>query len=315
MLLALLALQPAGGRGLAPPVSEKTVYVQGELRLRDPRDVGEVVLSPRPHTYLTAADLPSHYDPNDVDGLTLTTADLNQHIPLYCGSCWAHAAASSLADRLKIASKGKGRDVIPAIQTLLDCSGMGCSGGDPNAANAWIHKNGGVADVTCRQYQSVSHNCSADGSSMCMNCAGWHCYPVHEYSKIDVVEYGSVSGDHEIMAEIYARGPVSCTIDASVLGYVTDKGAIGYTGGICNYTAQPTLDHAIQIAGWGEENGIPFWIGRNSWGTYWGERGWFRIARAAANATLNGFVPYRPGTCYWAVPKLVPAGGDKLYSV
>ena len=88
-------------------------------------------------------------------------------------------------------------------------------------------------------------------------------------------------------------------------------GAIGYTGGICNYTIAPTLDHAIQIAGWGStQDGTPYWLGRNSWGTYWGEDGWFRIARGNKSKDA-GFVPYAPGTCYWAVPKLVPRNGSQ----
>lgn len=34
------------------------------------------------------------------------------------------------------------------------------------------------------------------------------------YPKITVSEYGTAKGDDEIMAEIYARGPVSAYIDA-----------------------------------------------------------------------------------------------------
>jgi len=38
---------------------------------------------------------------------------------------------------------------------MINCGTAGsCSGGDSNAANAWVYKNGGIPDVTCQQYQA-----------------------------------------------------------------------------------------------------------------------------------------------------------------
>ena len=77
----------------------------------------------------------------------LTAAALGR----YCGSCWAHAALSSIADRIKIASKGAGRDVVPAVQVMIDCGDAGtCNGGDSMKAYEWVHKNG-IPDITCAQ--------------------------------------------------------------------------------------------------------------------------------------------------------------------
>ena len=46
---------------------------------------------------------------------------------------------------------------------------------------------------------------------------------------------------------------------------------MNYTGGIfIDKTGAKEIDHEISVVGWGVENGVKYWIGRNSWGTYWG---------------------------------------------
>jgi cathepsin X len=47
------------------------------------------VKSPLPHTYLNSGDLPDSFTWSNVDGVSYLTHSLNQHIPQYCGSCWA----------------------------------------------------------------------------------------------------------------------------------------------------------------------------------------------------------------------------------
>jgi cathepsin X len=248
-------------------------------------DKDEHIVSRRPHEYLKSEDLPKELDYRSQG---LLTTDLNQHIPVYCGSCWAHAAMSSIADRIKIATKGKQRDVIPSIQALINCGDAGtCNGGNSNAANRWVYSNGGIPDLTCQQYQAKNMDCTDENT--CMNCdyGTGLCYPIEKYPKIEITEYGHAKGDEAIMSEIYARGPVSAYINANCIEE--------YTGGINMYdTCNPRqTNHAIQLNGWGTENGTDYWIGRNSWGTYWGEHGFFKIVRGGN---------YQPGEGYYAVP-------------
>merc|ERR1719411_1658202 len=76
----------------------------------------------------------------------------------------------------------------------------------------------------------------------------------------------------QIMTEIFTRGPVAATINAEPI--------VDYRGGIfTDGTASRFTNHIVSIVGWGmeEEDGVKYWIVRNSWGQYWGEMGFFRV--------------------------------------
>lgn len=246
-----------------------------------PNNTKSKVTSPEPYQWpgYLAAD---SYDIRNIDGIDYASTDLNQHIPTYCGSCWCHGAMSSVADRINLMSKRKVIDLIPSIQAIINCGDAGsCNGGYDGDAYAWVERNG-VPDVTCQQYQAKNMRC--DSLALCENCSpNGGCVQVKSYPKIGIEQYSSVSGDSRIMAEISARGPVSCGINAEPLEDYTGGILTRYSGGV---------NHVIQLGGYGTLDGTDYWIGRNSWGRYWGEKGWFRIIRGGS---------YRP-SCNWAVP-------------
>jgi len=100
--------------------------------------------------------IPAQWIWNNISGNNFLTQVRNQHIPTYCGSCWAHAATSSLSDRIKIAREGAWPDINLSPQMMISCvkPDMGCHGGDALDVYKHIHNNY-VTDETCSIYRAL----------------------------------------------------------------------------------------------------------------------------------------------------------------
>ena len=232
---------------------------------------------------------------NDIEGVNYLTEIKNQHIPQYCGSCWAQAATSSLSDRIKIARKAAWPDVNIAPQVLISCSGDdGCHGGEAYNALEWMYHNQ-VTDETCAIYQARGHDNGVGCSQqlMCNNCAPGSkgCWAQDDYKYFHTERFGHVAGEQAMLQELYQRGPIAC-------GIVASQKLDDYKGGIFNDSTPWTPDdinHDISVVGFGEENGVKFWTIRNSWGSAWGEQGFFRLIRGTNNIMIET-------DCAWGVP-------------
>eukprot|EP00898_Chlorokybus_atmophyticus_P007205 jgi/Chlat1/7486/Chrsp60S06999 len=253
---------------------------------------GELVTGKRPHEYLSEDSLPRDWFWGNVSGVNYLTETRNQHIPQYCGSCWAMATTSALSDRIKILRKAAWPDVVLSPQVLINCRGGGsCHGGNPLGVYEYMRSRG-LPDETCQNYEAVDGECRPYG--VCENCAPGEppapflpgsCTAVKNYTRWTVSQYGHVLGadDNDVVDD-----------DGDD---VTDDSS-DYKGGIFSQVLLlPLPNHEIALVGWGHDpyTNLDYWIGRNSWGSYWGEQGFFRIRMHKHNLGIERF-------CSWAVP-------------
>jgi len=265
----------------------------------DPDSIVCLQLSPLPHTYTEAAALPLNWDWRRANGINYVVPTLNQHLPKYCGACWIFATVHALSDRIKIARNAMTPEITLSPQVMLNCGlklatlpweHMNCKGGTSSKAYKYM-KEYGLPDTTCAPYEAHTEKC--DEFHKCYNCVhNTTCYAVKDYTTYKLKEYGVVSGEHQMMAEIYRRGPITCK--TAVADAMFD-----YTGGIYrDDTGEMRIRHAVEVVGFGAtSNGTKYWIVRNSWGTYWGENGFYRLVRGENQLNME------QSGCMWGIPE------------
>ncbi|TDG51548.1 hypothetical protein AWZ03_002008 [Drosophila navojoa] len=207
----------------------------------------------------------------------------------WCGASWVLSTTSVASDRFAIQSQGK--EVVQlSPQNILSCTRrqQGCEGGHLDAAWRYLHKKG-VVDETCYPYTQRRDSCKIRHNSRSLRANG--CRPAYGVNRDSFYTVGpaySLKGETDIMAEIYHSGPVQATMRVY-------RDFFSYSGGVYRQTAAnrgaPTGFHSVKIVGWGEEHdGVKYWIAANSWGPWWGERGYFRILRGSNECGIEEYV-------------------------
>ena len=271
-------------------MNNRARYFHGSCAVKqDLTKLKQVITQPLPWEYLKNEEIPESYDIRNLDGVNYATWNKNQHIPVYCGSCWAQGSTSALSDRMNLMRKGAWPSVELSVQEVINCSGAGgCNGGSMYFVYEYAHKEG-IPDQTCQVYEAKDKECN--DMNRCMDCPpDGECHAVKDYKRYKIGDYGNVKGVDNMKAEIYARGPIACYVD------VTQE-FLDYQGGIfVQHDEEVIGGHIIEVTGWGvTEEGQKYWIARNSWGEYWGEYGWFRIQQGEKNLDIEK-------TCLWGVP-------------
>ena len=188
-----------------------------------------------------------------------------------CGSCWAFSTVGNL-EGLYYIKYGENKRF--SEQQLVDCDDKdaGCNGGLMENTFKWIKENGGVQLESDYPYKGRDQQCKQDKEKLVVK--------VDSFVKLDSV-------DEEVIKEyLYKTGPLAIALNANPLQY--------YYGGIVDddeKSCDPQgLNHGVVLVGYGSENGVDYWIVRNSWGASWGEKGYFRMLRGKGTCGINTYV-------------------------
>lgn len=193
---------------------------------------------------------------NNPLGRSITTRVKNQNA---CGACWAFTAAESAESSVAM---NTGIVESLSVQQLIDCDvnwDKGCIGGNPVSAYPYIMRHG-LAAETSYPYRQKQGTCYDNRVRAVSGITGFR--RLRPF-------------DEENMAFALYKTPIAVGLAGTARSFLM------YRGGIYNHDDCGTdLNHAALLVGYGTTyRGEHYWVLKNSWGPFWGERGYMRLKR------------------------------------
>ncbi|KAI3789977.1 hypothetical protein L2E82_02785 [Cichorium intybus] len=178
-----------------------------------------------------------------------------------CGSCWTFSTTGALEAAY---AQAYGKSVSLSEQQLVDCArdfnNFGCNGGLPSQAYEYIKYNGGLDTEEAYPYTGKDGVCKYKA----------------ENAAVQVIESVNITmgAEDELKHAVGLVRPVS-------VAFQVIAGFKQYTGGVftSDHCGSDPMDvnHAVVAVGYGVENGVPYWLIKNSWGEDWGLNGYFKM--------------------------------------
>lgn len=174
-----------------------------------------------------------------------------------------------------------------SFQQLISCNkrNLGCDGGSTTISAKYLTKNwfGGITTLNDYPYTDASgltsNNCSLRQQTPAL--------------AVEVRDPITIGGLHTTMSfdkrlEIFKLAlmekPISIILKSScrilsnyVSGILTEDGDCACSNSTC-------YDHAVLMVGYDDTDETPYFKLKNSWGTRWGEGGYFRVAQRGKGA-------------------------------
>lgn len=196
---------------------------------------------------------PEEWDWRNVRGRDWTTPVKDQGL---CMSCVAFATVALIESAYEISKRRPYLNPDLSEADLFFCSGKRCGRGWTFKPALEYVKEKGIPDEACFPYKPKDQPCKP--------CAD------REKKLVKIEKWKELYSESEVKEWIYRNSPVITAMKVYTDFY-------SYRGGIYrNAWGEKEGYHAVTLIGYHDRR--RYWICKNSWGTSWGEKGWFRIA-------------------------------------
>ncbi|KAL7014457.1 hypothetical protein ACKWTF_015938 [Chironomus riparius] len=227
---------------------------------------------------------------DDYGLLPVVTADATKNLPDYwnwndkgivhkvqqqggCGSCYVFATIGVIEAHACLYN-----NICEKLseQEGLECSDTGCNAGKDEYIYTYTQQKSGATYGNYTYEAKQVNTCDAADSRPRVpgtKVTGWQRMPPDAET---------------IRFYLYNNGPMYVIFDIH-------ENFKEYKRGIYSFTEGPALGcHCVLLVGYGTENGVGYWIFKNSWGPGFGEGGYFRVKRGENIANTEAYYPSYP---------------------